>query len=831
MNKEQAIHHRTSVTLKPDCVSKKTLPGSKPQHCSEMVKNYLLTAFRNILRYKGFSLINIFGLSLSMSVCMLILVVIQDQYSYDKMHSKSNRIYRVQQVDSLDFTNLKIASNPYPLGIELRDQYAFAEKVVILNDNFRGEGKYKDTRLALNGLYTSSEFFELFDFQLQEGAAEGILDEPYALVLSRETADKFFGNEDPLGKFIEFDSIGAFEVKGVVANTKHKSHIQFEALLSLSTLEILDQRRAEPRFVNNWETAWGSWIYLLLDEGADLDGIQQILDRISIEKYRDNEDSNYSFYLQAFDKIVPGPLLGNEIGVFMPRVFILFLGGLALVIIISAAFNYTSLSVARSMMRAKEVGIRKTFGAFRSQVIIQFLAEAVVIAVISLALAIALLQFLLPAFSGMQMMSLLEIRPEQNTKIYLWFLVFALITGIISGILPAVVISAFKPVSVLKGITNVKFFSRITLRKILLVAQFVFSMVFIISILLIFNQMNFMIHADMGFDATVVYDINLQGKDFNKVKDEFSQLPEVMDVTASSHIPAEGNVWGVDIRLKMDDDKYEGHYFSVDENHIQTMGLELIAGRNFPANMSTENEKFVIASEMTLEHFQLGAPEEAIGSTLILDDSTLVEIIGVIENYQYVAVFLNMKPLLLRYIPDRYNHAFLRIDSPDIPATVAKLESTWKQIDPDHEFDGDFLDGRIKFYYSFFEDIMYTVGFATLLAIIIASFGLLGMATYSTRTRIKEIGIRKVFGAEANHVMLLVSRSYLWLMLIASIIGGLIAYLVNNLWLQNLSKKVDFGVGTILVGVFIVILVGLLTIASQTLKAAHTNPADTLRNE
>ena len=439
-----------------------------------------------------------------MSVCMLILVVIQDQYSYDLMHTKRNRIYRVQQVDSLATIGMKMASNPYPLGIELRDQYAVAEKVVILNDNFRGEGLYKDTRLSLQGLYTSSDFFDLFDFRLQEGSVEGILDEPYTMVLSRETADKFFGEEDPMGKFIEVDSLGAFEVRGIVAKTKQKSHIQFEALISLQTLELLDQRRDEPRFVNNWETGWGSWIYLLLDAGADLDGIQRILDRISTEKYRDNDDCNYSFYLQPFNKIVPGPLLGNELGMFLPKVVILFLGGLALVIIVSAAFNYTSLSVARSMLRAKEVGVRKTFGANRSQVIIQFLLEAVVISAISLLLAIGLLQLLLPAFSGMQMMSLLEIRPEQNTTIYLWFLIFALVTGILSGALPAVVISGFRPVSVFKGITNVKFFSRITLRKILLVSQFVFSMVFIISILLIFKQMNYMINVELGFDAEVL---------------------------------------------------------------------------------------------------------------------------------------------------------------------------------------------------------------------------------------------------------------------------------------------------------------------------------------
>ncbi len=796
-----------------------------------MLKNYLLSAFRNVLRYKGFSLINIFGLSLSMSVCMLIIVVIMDQYSYDKMHTKSDRIYRVQQVDSLDFTSLKVASNPYPLGTTLRDNYAVAEKVVILNDNFRGEGLYKDTRLELNGMYTGSGFFNLFDFTLENGAPEGILDEPYTMVLSRETADKFFGDEDPVGKFIEIDTLGAYEVKGVVAKTKQKSHIQFEALVSLSTLEILDQRRDEPRFVDNWETGWGSWIYLLLDRNADRENIQQILDEISIEHYRDNKETNYSFYLHPFNKIVPGPLLGNEIGMFLPKVFIIFLAGLALVIIISAAFNYTSLSVARSMLRAKEVGVRKTFGAFRSQVISQFLMEAVVIAVISLLLAVALLQLLLPAFSGMQLMSMLEIRPEQNVKIYLWFLVFALVTGLLSGALPAFVISAFKPASVLKGITNVQFFSRITLRKILLITQFVFSMVFIISILLIFKQMNFMINADLGFDSEVVYDIELQGKEFNKVRDAYSQLPEVVNITASSHVPAEGNMWGIDMRLNMEDEKFEGNYFSADEHYVETMGLDLIAGRNFPENMSTENEKFVIASEMTVEHFQLGSAHEAIGTTLILEDSTLVEIIGIIKDFQYAAVFLNLKPMLLRYTPNRFYHAFLRLESSDMTSTVRKLEKTWEGIDPDHDMDGDFLDGRIRYYYTFFEDIMYTVGFATLLAILIASFGLLGMATYSTRTRTKEIGIRKVFGAEVNHIVFLVSRSYLWLMLIAAVIGGTIAYLVNNMWLQYLSKSVDFGIGTIMAGVCIVVFVGLVTISSQTLRAARTKPATTLKNE
>lgn len=795
-----------------------------------MIKNYLRTALRNLIRFKGFSLINIIGLSLSMSVCMLIIVVILDQYSYDKMHTKRDRIYRVQQVDSLANIGLRTASNPYPLGVTLRDDYAIAEEVAILNNNFQGEGIYKETRLEINGMFASTNFFDVFDFRLEKGSREGILDEPFSLVLTHKTARKFFGTEDPVGKFIQIDTV-SYEVKGVVEETKQKSQIQFEALISLPTLEIKDKRRQEPRFVGNWETGWGSWIYLLLDPQADLTQIQEILDQISLEHYRGNKECNYSFYLQPMDKVVPGPLLGNEIGMFLPRVFVIFLAGLALVIIVSAAFNYTSLSVARSMLRAKEVGVRKTFGAFRSQVIMQFLTEAVVIALFSFLIAIALLQFLLPAFSGMQMMSMLEVRPDQNIKVYGWFLAFALATGLLSGALPALLISAFRPVAVLKGVMEVKFFSRLTLRKILLVTQFVFSMVFIISILLIFKQMKYMLQTELGFDSTMVYDVDLQGKSYEQVRQEFSQLPEVVQMSACSHVPAVGNTRGTDLRLQPEDDKTEVHYFSVDEHFIETMGLELMAGRNFPGGMSKEHEQYVIASEMLVDQYQLGTPADALGTILILRDSTLVEIIGIIKDFQYTAVFLPPKPVLLRYIPTAQNHAFLRVESPDISATLDKLRQSWRQIDPDHELDGDFLDGRIRYYYTFFEDIMYTVGVATLLAIIIAVFGLLGMATFSTQTRLKEIGVRKVLGANTRSIVLLLSRAYLWLMAIAAVIGGVIAYLANNLWLKYLAKSVEFGLGTILTGVFIVVVSGLVAITSQTLKAAGTRPAKILKDE
>ncbi|UCG27253.1 MAG: FtsX-like permease family protein, partial [Bacteroidales bacterium] len=518
-------------------------------------------------------------------------------------------------------------------------------------------------------------------------------------------------------------------------------------------------------------------------------------------------------------------------GFFMPGVFILFLAGLALVIIISAAFNYTSLSVARSLMRAREVGVRKTVGATRNQVIIQFLLEAVIVAMVSLVFAILLLQLILPGFTGMRMMSLLEIRPEQNITVYIWFFIFALVTGIIAGILPSIVISAFRPVNVLKGVVNIRFFSRITLRKILLVTQFIFAMIFIISILLLFRQINFMINAEMGFDRDIVYNLSLQRHDLNKVKNQYSTFPEIEYIAASSHIPGVGNIWGVDIRKNEEDEKYNGNYFYVDENYIQVMGLNIIAGTNFPENLGKGNEKFILVNEKTVEHFNLGTPLEALGSTFLLNDTILVEIIGVVKDYYYAALFMPLKPLLLRYKPESCGNLIFRIQSANMPMTVEKIKREWNKIDPYHEADGTFIDDYIREYYSFFEDVLYTVGFAAILAIVIAGFGLLGMATYSIQMRLKEIGIRKTLGAQADNILILVTRSYLWMMLIAAVIGAPLAYLINNMWLQFLAHRVTFGAGIIAIGILIVFLVGFITISTQSIRASSVNPARILKYE
>ncbi len=798
-----------------------------------MVLNYLLTALRNIIRYKSFTILNILGLSLTMSVCMLIIVVVMDQYSYDSHYAKKDRIYRVESIDSLSRISLnRFASTTYPLADELKNKVAGIEETALFNNSFNGEAVSGEARIGIKALYANSAVFKVFNFELLKGNVEKILDDPFKIVLQEEVAKKFFGKEDPLGKTLQIDSIGDFIVAGVLKKSNKKSHIQFEALVSASTLESFERiRKAEKITASDWNNFYNTFLYVQLSQNTAEKDIQHALETINHEKYPYRDKVNVSFALQPLSKIVPGPLRANEMGFFLWNVMVYFLAGMALVLIILAAFNYTSLSIARSLLRAKEVGIRKTLGATRGKIIVQFLLEAVIISLLALVISVILLQFLLPGFTGMKMMSMLEIRPQQNYMVYILFFIFALITGLLAGIVPALFISAFNPLSVLKGILNIKLFSGVTFRKILLVIQFSFSMIFIITILLLFRQMNYMVNAQMGFDRELVFTMKLQRQDISRVRDAFRRLPEITQLSATSHRPGEGNVWDVRIRLNKEDEKVEGHFFSVDENYIPAMGLTLLAGKNFPSEMNPDREKFVIVNEFTTHQFKLGTPSEAIGKYLILDDSTFVQVIGVVKDYKYAALFFNLKSMILRVNPKQYNLAVFRISSPDLKGTVEKMKKEWKKIDPAHEMEGDFLDGSIKEFYSIFSDVIYTIGYACFLVIIISCLGLLGMATFSTQTKIREIAIRKAHGAMPLNILFQISKSYILLLIIASVIAAPLAYLLNNIWFQFMVDHVSFGAGTLFFGILFVVFVGLLTIGSQTIRASKTNPAEMLKFE
>ncbi len=789
-----------------------------------MIRSYLLTAFRNLFKYKGFSAINIIGLSLSMTVCLLILLVIHDQLSYDNFHKHRKRIYRVLTNDEMsEFVVTRFASTAFPMATYLEDNYPVVEEAVAIHGSFSNEGKYNDKIISFSGYYTGSDFFNIFDFELVGGNPEHALDEPYSIIMREETARKFFGEEDPVGKTILVDTTKEFTVTGIIKEKKEKTHIDFEILASVNSMD--------EDLSSDWNDVYSNWVYFIAKDGFNPDELQQAFEKIREEQYSSDPDHDYSFSLQALTGIPLGPLLGNEIGFFLPKMIIYGMVILALILIVTAAFNYANLSMARSLSRAKEIGVRKVVGAFRLQVFIQFLVESVVAALFALVLSYVLLQFLKPAFTGMKFMNMLNVSPQENVSIYIWFLIFAIITGLIAGLIPALYMSSFNPVTIFKDISELKIFSRVFLRKLLVVAQFAFSIILLVTIVVLFRQMKYWMNADYGFNKENVLTIRLKGNDRNLLENELRSLPEIKAVAWSSHIPGVGNVWSDNAWVDNKENKIELCHFYTDRNYIDVMGLSLIEGVNFPDHFTTGDEKYVIINQTAVDVFNFGTPNEALGETITIEDTILVEVIGVVKDYNFFALFSKIQPMALRINPDNYHVANLLVSTPDISRTMNKLEKIWKEIDPVHTMEAKFLDDEIREYYMFFSDILYMIGVTSLLAIIIACLGLFGMATYSAETKVKEIGVRKVFGAKGLSVAYFISKGYLSLILISILIAVPLSYFGNNLWLQNFTYRVSFGFETLFLCSVFILLLSLLIIGSLSLKAANTNPARSLRYE
>lgn len=788
-----------------------------------MIFNYFKTALRNFRRHKGFTLLNVVGLSLSMSVCLLIILVIMDHFSYDDFHKDKNRIYRIITQDNLsEFAFSRYASTTYLIGEEIEENYALTDDIVYMRNWFSGDAKYDDVVMPISGLYASSSFFSMFDFPYQSHLDSGIFEAPNQIALTKKVAKKYFGDEDPLGKIISINKKGEYTVVALIDNSQHKSHIKFECLVSWPTLDL-----SEP----NWNSIYSDYVYMLVKEGVNTEQFQPIFDTSSERAYANDEENDFSFELQNLTRINPGPLLGNQISFALPAILLYSLAGLAFLVIASAAFNYTNLSVAKMLTRTKEIGVRKVSGATQKQVIGQFLIESVLIALISLLVSYLLLQFIEPAFKNLKIMSELNIDPQENIKVYMAFLLFALLTGLFAGFLPSLMVSRVNPVSIFNNATNVKLFSRVGLRKVLIVTQFVISIIFVISVTLGYRQVRFFLNADHGFTQENILTIQLKGNEHERIENWLNQVPEISKISYVNHLPGMGSRSGLETWIDNKDEKFNMTYLAVNQEFIQLMGLSLIAGENFPNNLNEDKQQVIIINEKAVQSYGYEFPADAIGQRVYINDSSTVEIIGVVKDFNFMSMFEKIKPMSLSYKPASYSYVLCSLSSSDMLSFIDGLEKDWKKIDDVHPFEARFLDEQIREFYMLFGDVMYIVGFVSVLALVIACLGFIGITTYNVETRIKEIGVRKVLGAHSAKVTYLISKSFMKLILIAISIGGPISYFINNAWLQTFGYRVSFGVEHILFGSFMVFLIALITISAQTLKAANTNPAYSLRYE
>ncbi|HMJ71104.1 MAG TPA: ABC transporter permease [Cyclobacteriaceae bacterium] len=806
-----------------------------------MIGSYIKTSARNLIRNKLFSSINIVGLAISMSVGLLLIAFVLDLRSYDKFNKNGERIYRVTNVlTSNREQGSKYASTSTKTGKLLREKVTGIEEVTIVRNDFSKDAKVGDNILPVKGYWAEPSLFRIFTFPMLEGNPDTALKDPYSIVLTETAAKKLFGNEPALGKAIKFDTFD-YQVTGIMKDVPFFSHINFEALVSLSTAEQLNKK---DKNFEKW-TMMSSYVYLLLPENADMASIQSQLDAIAKEENIAEENTRIQLELLPLYNVVVGEEFrrsegARSTGPHMSPVVLWILGGLALVVILSACFNYTNLSIARAMRRFKEVGLRKAIGAGKSQIRLQFLAEAIMISLAALVLSYFIFIVLRPELINMAPEMQRTVKLELTPSMVAVFIAFSVTVGVIAGFMPAVFFSKVNAINALRNVSTVKVFKHITLRRALVVIQYTLTLIFITTTAVGYVQYKSILAFDLGFKTENILNIDTQGNKPDELLKELSEMPEVTALSRSLIITSIGNAWGGYMKYKDSRDSALVMTNHVDENYLTLHEHTLAAGGNFVARPTTaEAATEVIVNQQFLKRFNIGNndPGNAIGEEVTFSNfrrhGHKMTIVGVMKDFHYGKVDNVIEPVALMFwTPEDRAVINAKIQSNDMPATVAKIESAWKKVDRIHPFQAEFYDEAIEGAYSEFSTMIKIIGFLSFLTISIASMGLFGMVIFTTETRLKEISIRKVMGASSGNLIYLLSRGFIVLLSISALIALPVTYVFfEKVVLTNFPYHTPVQIAELFVGLLAVSLIAFIMIGSQTMKAARSNPAEVLKNE
>ncbi len=800
-----------------------------------MLKNYFLVALRNILRHKSISLINIIGLSISMSVCLLLIVIVADQFAFDNFHSKKEVIYRVitDRVQQKEYV-WSTATTAFPLADILKQQTDI-ENVGVIFRNFDGVASWNDKEIPFDGLYADNEFFNLFDFPLAKGNRAEALNFPNAIVLTNALSQKLFGTENPLNQVVAIEGRGEFVVTGVFAEFPGNTHLEFEALTT-TEFSLSNQQRDSTgmRYSDNWHEIYNTHIYVELKETANAKQLEATINKLAAPYNSDNEELAYTFKLQPLTGITPGPLLSNNSGFGLPNFMIYTMLGIALIVLFSACFNYANLTTARAMNRSKEIGVRKVVGAMRYHIFAQFMIEAMLIAAFSFFFAELMVQFMLPALNNYFLSLGAPIEFKETPNIYWWFLGFVLLAGFVAGVIPALVLSATQPLNALKKniqlsqLSSKLGFSKFDIRKLLVVGQFTFSIFFVITMITLYQQLNFVLTKDHGFRTQNVINIHLNGLDYDKIKPAVNGLSSVSLVSSASHMPALGTNNSFEVTPEGKSEPLYLSHLGVDYTFIPLMELQLLSGKNFPENQP-ETEQSIIINEKAIAHLGFQDAADAVGRFVYMDKQPL-EILGVVKDFHFERLDEEIHPFAFRYLPEIANHAVLRVAQGNEKQAMAGAEKIWKEL-TNRPFEATLFADDLRRSYSHFEALLMITGYVSIVVVSLACLGLLGMVLYHVQNKTKEIGIRKTLGATPLNVLTTVGKSFFILLIISYAIGGPLSYFVNNLWLETNVYRIDFGWPTILLGGVVVLLLVALTVGYQMFKAIQINPVDSLKHE
>lgn len=806
-----------------------------------MFRNYLKTALRSLLRHRTFSAINIFGLAVATSICMGIIMLVADQMSYDRYNTKRDRIFQVTTVgaDSQDGAGEPNSSSTMKLKDELLERYTGVEQVVRFKKGFGNswfEYENQNVNIPLTGFFADPEVFEFFEYELEYGDPATALKEPFSLVLTRKASDKLFKDKNPIGKTMSFGELGTYTITGVLKATNKKTHIVFESLASMASVKGILRERDYRNEMDSWTNFTNGWTYILLKPGKSTRDIQLYLDKIyqdHIAVITDPTVFKKRFDLQGLVDITPGPMMDDMIGPVFPWLFVYFLGGLALVILLTSCFNFTNLSIARSLTRAREIGVRKVTGAVRWQIFMQFIVESVLVAFLALFLAMGIMLIVKPMILQLNFARMFYWDLQADYIVYGIFVLFAVVVGILAGLFPAVIMSGFQPIKVLKNLNTMRVLSKTGMRTVLMVVQFTFSLFFILTLILINNQLTQFVNHDHGFNMRHNILVRLNNTSHEALKTELVKFGDIVSVSAASHLPAAGGLRKQGFKQKLEDAEWKDlAYFLVDESYQDNMKIKLVAGNFFKAENGESNRNFIVINQQAVKKFQFNSELDAINQEVVLQhDSSRRTIIGVVKDYNHQDLYDAIKPMVLIYAGENFSLVQVAY-SGTYENAVESIEKAWETVNPGIKIDLKEVDSEINQAYEiFFGDLVKILSFISILAIVISCMGLLGMATYATETRMKEISIRKVLGSSSVALVLLLSRGFLKMIAVAIALGVPAAYFINGLWLDQIAYHTSLDIKAIGTGVLTLILFCALTIGSQTIRATLIKPINNLKGE
>jgi putative ABC transport system permease protein len=817
-----------------------------------MLRNYFKIAWRNLLKYRAYSIINIFGLMIGIACFLVIALYVFDELTFDRFHRNSDNIYRiVEEKTSETGKQSKVAAVPFQLSEQSTGKLPGVIDKVRLAVRGRSLVRAKLTDNGFQEEYwlMSPNFLEFFDFKMIAGDRKTALREPKSLVVTAETAIKYFGTTDVMGKTLTVGTdTNGYTIKGVLENFPANSHIAFNMVSGESTMN----NQGYLNFINNDWTSNAFFTYVVLDKNADIKKMERQMEQMLVENRRNATTIPSKIFLQSLKDI---HFYSNDIESTQARtgiraggniMYIYVFSIVAVFILLIACINYINLTTARFANRAKEIAVRKVAGADRQSIMLQFLSEAMLMTLIALALALTLVKFTLPLFNNFSGKDL-YLGFAMDYRIWIGILCIAILAGLSSGIYPAFIQSGFKPFMLLKNKVN---FGKgnLSIRRSLVVFQFTLSIIMIVATMVVYLQLQYVNKKDMGFnkEQLVVMDINSGAvrRGAETFKTEYAKLPGVISVTSTSRVPGEWKVIPkVKIKQQSGNSDLEDMYFiCADENFFKTYEITLGQGRNFTSHPLADSASVIINETAAKQLGITTAGEQLVsmplssygGNEVTLDQPFVARVVGIVKDFNFQSLHIPVAPLIIahpRNPIESIDYYTVKISPVNIRETLKRMEDILHTVDRGHMFEYHFLDKQWDLFYR--EDQKRQTIFlgVAILTILIACLGLFGLATYAAEQRIKEIGIRKVLGASVTGIVTLLSKDFIKLVGVAALIALPVSWWAMNNWLKNFAFRIDIGWWVFAVAAVVAVLIAIFTVSYQAIRAATANPVKSLRAE